>query len=93
MKPANGVLILVLGILSFVMCGCFSGIPAWIIGRNSMKDIEAGVADPSERTLVQVGMILGMVATILTIVGACFYMLVVGGMIGLAAAGGATAPK
>jgi hypothetical protein len=93
MKSANGVLILILGILSFVMCGCISGIPAWIMGRNSMKDIESGMADPSERTLVQVGMILGMVATILSVLGICFYIAVMAGFIGLAAFSGATAPR
>lgn len=93
MKQANGVLILILGILGFVGFGCLTGLPAWIMGRNSMKDIESGVADPSERTLVQVGMILGMITTILTVVFVCLWLVMVAGIFGLAAAGAATSPK
>jgi hypothetical protein len=93
MKSANGVLILVLGVLSFVGFGCLTGIPAWIMGRNAMKEIDSGMADPSERTLVQVGMILGMVATIIAILLVCLWLALVVGLFGLAAVGGATAPR
>jgi hypothetical protein len=89
MKSANGVLILILGILGFVGFGCLTGLPAWIMGRSSLKDIDAGVADPSERSLVQVGMILGMVTTIITILLACLWLAMVAGVLGLAAVGGA----
>lgn len=93
MKSSNGVLILILGILGFVGFGCLTGLPAWILGRNSMKDIEAGVADPNEKSLVQVGMILGMVTTIITVLIACVWFAVVVGLFGLAAAGAATSPR
>jgi len=63
MKSANGVLILILGILSLMMCGFFAGIPAWIMGNNSLREIDAGMADPGERGLVQAGRVCGIIGT------------------------------
>jgi hypothetical protein len=92
MKSANGVLILVLGILSWVMFGFLTGLPAWIMGNNALRDIDAGVADPSERSMVQIGRILGMIATILTILGVCFAILVVVGALGVFGLAASSAP-
>ncbi len=89
MKSANGVVILVLGILSFVGFGCLTGIPAWIMGNIALKEIESGQADPSERQLVQVGRILGMIMTILTVVFGCCYIAFVAGVLGMIGIGGA----
>jgi hypothetical protein len=69
MKPHRGTLILVLGILSFVFCGIFTAIPAWIMGNNDLKEMDAGTMDPSGRSLTNVGRILGIVAVILTVLG------------------------
>ena len=69
MKPHRGTLILVLGILSFVFCGIFTAIPAWIMGANDLKEMDAGRMDSSGRSLTNVGRILGIVAVCLTIVG------------------------
>jgi hypothetical protein len=69
MKPHRGTLILVLGILSFVFCGIFTAIPAWIMGKNDLKEMDAGLMDPSGRSITNAGRILGMVAVILTILG------------------------
>jgi hypothetical protein len=93
MKSANGVLILVLGILGMVMTGCLTGIPAWIMGNNALKEIDSGAADPSERNLVQIGRILGIVATCLSLLGLCVWLAAMFGLIGLAAFSGATAPR
>ena len=68
MKPHRGTLILVLGILSLVICG-FLGIPAWIMGKNDLAEMQAGQMDPSGRSLTNAGRICGMIATILLIVG------------------------
>lgn len=69
MKSANGVLVLILGILSLVLCGCLTGIPAIIMGSNGLKAIASGEADPGEKTLVQIGWILGIIGTVLSVVG------------------------
>ena len=69
MKPHRGVLILILGILAFVTgFGFVFGPIAWIMGNNDLKEIRAGRMDPEGESLTNIGRILGMVATILTIV-------------------------
>jgi hypothetical protein len=65
MKPHRGGLILALGILSFLLCGIFTAIPAWIMGSGDLKEMEAGAMDPSGRGLTQAGKILGMIHCIL----------------------------
>ncbi len=69
MKKHRGALILVLGILSLVMCGLFTAIPAWIMGGKDLKEMDAGAMDPSGRGLTNAGRILGMIVTILSIIG------------------------
>lgn len=88
MKSANGVLILVLGILSIVAFGILTGLPAWIMGNASLRDIDNGIADPSERGLVQAGRIIGMITTILSCIGLCIVVLAFAGFIGVAAVSG-----
>lgn len=68
MKAHRGVLILILGILSFVLCGVFTAIPAWIMGNGDLKEMAAGTMDQTGRGLTNAGRILGMIATILTII-------------------------
>jgi hypothetical protein len=83
MKPHRGVLILILGILSFVLCGLFTAIPAWIMGSGDLKAMDAGQMDPSGRGLTQAGKICGIIATILSglvLVGwLIFFVLLAGG--------------
>ena len=74
MKPHRGVLILVLGILSLVGCGIFTGIPAWIMGSGDLKEIDAGAMDPAGRGMTQAGKILGMIAVIITILGVVVFV-------------------
>lgn len=69
MKPHRGVLILVLGILSLVGCGIFTGIPAWIMGTGDLKQIDAGTMDATGRGMTNAGRILGMISVILMVVG------------------------
>jgi len=83
MKPHRGVLILVLGILSFVFCGIFTAIPAWVMGNGDLKQMDAGAMDPSGRGMTQAGRILGMIICILSILGAvAFVALFALGMLG-----------
>ncbi len=67
-KPHRGVLILVFGILSWVVCLIF-GILAWVWGNTDLKEMDAGRMDPSGRGLTQAGRIVGMVSVLLTVVG------------------------
>lgn len=80
MKPHRGTVILVLGILGIVMCGPL-GIAAWIMGRNDLKEMDAGVMDPGGRGNTEAGKICGMIATILLIIGTCIGIIFVGLMV------------
>jgi hypothetical protein len=64
-EAGRGALILVLGLLSLLMLGPFTGIPAWVMGARDLRKIAEGKIAPSERTMTQVGMVLGIVGTVL----------------------------
>jgi len=68
LAPHRGTLILVLGILAFVGGGIITGIPAWIMGSNDLKEIRAGRMDPEGESNTNVGRILGMVCCIFNLV-------------------------
>ncbi|MCW5776595.1 MAG: DUF4190 domain-containing protein [Phycisphaeraceae bacterium] len=91
MAPHRGVLILVFGILSLVLCQLL-GPFAWIMGKGDLKRIDAGTMDPEGRGLTQAGMICGIIGTVLMMIGVLLSLLwivmVVLGL-GLAAAGAA----
>lgn len=74
MQPDRGVTIFVLGLLGLLVCGILC-IPAWVMGSADMKEIDAGRRDPAGRGMTQAGMILGMVGSILMIVGLVFVCL------------------
>jgi hypothetical protein len=82
MKPHRGVLILVLGILSFFICGPIMGPIAWIMGNNDLKEMKAGTMDPTGEGMTNAGKICGMIATFLTIALLCLYMILFAGILG-----------
>ena len=82
-KSANGTLILILGILSFVGFGCVTGLPAWLLGNSALKEIDAGQADASERGIVQAGRILGMIACLVIIAVILIWGIFLGGLIAI----------
>lgn len=68
--PKNnlGVWSLVLGLVSFVLsCGLFTGIPAIIVGHKSRRAVAEGQAN--NPGLATAGIILGWIATILSLLG------------------------
>jgi len=80
--PHRGTLILVLGILGIVCC-FICGIIAWVMGKNDLREMDAGKMDPTGRGLTNAGKICGMVGVILAIVGLVIQLLVLllgGGM-------------
>jgi len=84
MKPHRGTLILVLGILGLLVCGPLA-IVAWVMGSGDLKQIDAGTMDPAGRGTTQAGKILGIIGTILLILGiiaaALFFVFGVGAAI------------
>jgi hypothetical protein len=63
--------VLVLGILSLVVCGIL-GPFAWSMGNRALREIDASQLTPTPlggRETVNIGRILGMVATALLVLG------------------------
>ena len=64
MKPHRGTLILVFGILGIVSCFPL-GIAAWVMGKRDLKEMDAGIMDPSGRGNTNAGRICGTIGTLL----------------------------
>lgn len=74
MKPHRGTLILVLGILSLILCAPL-GIVAWVMGSADLKQIANGTMDPEGKQLTTIGRILGIIGTVVLILGIIFGLL------------------
>jgi hypothetical protein len=68
LTPHRGGTVLTLGIIGLVCCAS-CGIIAWVMGSGDLKKMSDGSMDPSGRGLTQAGYILGIVGTILWVVG------------------------
>ena len=73
----RGTTILVLGILSIVCCGLFTGIPAIVMGRSASKEIDARPHEYSNAGTVKAGLICGIVGTALSVLGLLLWIGVV----------------
>lgn len=74
LRPHRGGLILALGILGLVCC-FICGIFAWVMGNNDLREMDAGIMDPSGQGLTQAGRICGMISVIIPIVVICLWLL------------------
>ncbi len=59
---------LILGILSFICCGLFSGIPGAILGKMEMDAIKQGRAPESNMGMAKAGFWISIVGTVFSIV-------------------------
>lgn len=84
-EDSQATTILVLGILSLVLCQVLGPV-AWVMGNKELEGIDAGRRAPEGRGTAQAGRILGIISTVLMIVGIGF--LVIFGFIGLLAVAG-----
>jgi hypothetical protein len=73
--PHRGGVVLTLGILGLCCC-VLLGIAAWIMGHEDLKAMREGRMDPSGHSLTQVGMVLGIVSTVLNGLGLIMQVLV-----------------
>ncbi len=76
--PHRGTMILIFGIIGLVCCLPL-GIAAWVMGGGDLKKMDAGLMDDAGRSNTNVGRILGMIATLLSILG-CVIGLLFGGL-------------
>jgi phage FluMu protein Com len=74
--PHRGGLILALGILSWVISCPLFGVIAWIMGSGDLREMRAGRMDNSGMGLTQAGQILGMIHSIILLVGIAGFMFV-----------------
>lgn len=89
-SPHRGVLILVMGILSLILCQ-FVGPIAWILGKGDLAKMNQGQMDSEGRGLTQAGMICGIIATVLLILSLIVTILALVFGVGIAALGAGAA--
>jgi hypothetical protein len=63
-ESGRGTVILILGILGLIF-GPFTGIPAWVMGAGDLKKIKTGIIALSEKTSTKIGMIFGIITTLI----------------------------
>lgn len=68
-EKSEAVTALVLGILAFLCCQLTSPF-AWIIGQRELDAIEAGRRDPSNQSVAMAGKVLGIIGSVLLLLGA-----------------------
>ena len=68
-EESQATTILVLGILSLI-CSCLPlGVAAWIMGNRELQAIDSGRRNPDNRGTANAGRIIGIVATVLGLIG------------------------
>ena len=73
----NAIITLILGILSWIACGVIAAIPAWIMGKKEINAIDAGQSSQAGRTMANIGMWLGIIQVILTIIALIVVVLLI----------------
>ena len=76
-KPHRGGAILALGIIGIVVC-FVTGIIAWVMGSNDLKEMDAGIRDKSGYSLTKAGMICGIISVVLAILSIFWVIFVIG---------------
>jgi uncharacterized membrane protein YjgN (DUF898 family) len=79
-EASQATTVLVLGILSIVICQIL-GPFAWVMGNNELAAIDAGRRPPENRGTANAGRILGIIGTVLILVGIVVLVLIVVGTI------------
>jgi len=85
-SSVSAVTVFILGLFSVLACGLFTGLPAWLMGEQALRQINDGVGNSSDRSLVQAGRILGMIGTAISSVFVCVYLMAVNEAAGAAEA-------
>ncbi len=72
---SNAIIALVLGILSFISCGILAAIPAWIMGKREINEINSGRSSQAGMTFAKIGMWLGIINIILSVLAIIFLVI------------------
>ena len=73
----NAIIALVAGILSYIFCPFILGIVAWIMGKGELSKIDRGESSEAGRTMAKIGMWLGIVNVILSVLFGLVYVLII----------------
>ena len=99
--PHRGGMILAFGLIGILAMGAFPlgmifGLMAWIMGNSDMAEIHSGRMDPEGEGMTQAGRIMGIISTILHLlglIGCCGYFVCVFGFVGLNVANAPPPPR
>ncbi len=67
-RPHRAGTILALGLIGLLICGPVC-VAAWVMGDSDLREMDAGLMDPSGRSTTATGRLLGRVGTIIWIIG------------------------
>jgi hypothetical protein len=73
----NAIIALVAGILSYIFCPFILGIVAWIMGKGELSKIDRGESSEAGRSMAKIGMWLGIVNVILSVLFGLVYVLII----------------
>jgi hypothetical protein len=76
MLPGRGGAVLALGIIGIVFC-FITGIIAWVMGRNDLREMDAGIRDKTDYSLTKAGMICGIVSVAVWALGLAWMLFVI----------------
>lgn len=74
---SNSIIALVSGILSYIFCPVVLGIVAWIMGKKELAAIDRGESPEAGRSLAKIGMWLGIVNVILSVIGIIIWVILI----------------
>jgi len=75
-ESSNALLALILSIANFFVCPVLAPV-AWFIAGKELDGIDAGLRDPSKRDQANAARILGIIGTILLVIGLIFLFFIV----------------
>lgn len=73
----NAIIALVAGILSYIFCPFILGIVAWIMGKGELSKIDRGESSEAGRSMAKIGMWLGIVNVVLSVLFGLVYVLII----------------
>lgn len=73
----NAIIALIAGILSYIFCPFILGIVAWIMGKGELGKIDRGESAEAGRSMAKIGMWLGIVNVVLSVLFGLVYVLII----------------
>jgi len=85
-----GIVALVTLLSAGVFWGCLPlplvlGIIAWVLGKNAVAQVDAGLGTQNDRGLAMAGYVMGVISVVLSVLGLCCWGGILVGMLGVGA--------